>query len=156
VEIFENGAGSKRDVPHKKTHVTGNRKINSYLSLLRAHQWVKNTFIFLPLFFGSRFTDTAALKRTAIAFFAFCAAASAVYIFNDSLDIEDDRRHPRNRTRPLASGEVGRAGAYLLMSALVSTGAATCLSLGKDAFLDRKSTRLNSSHRYISRMPSSA
>lgn len=111
------------------------RKYTRYLSLLRAHQWVKNTFIFLPLFFGSRFTDTVALKRTSIAFFAFCAAASAVYIFNDSMDIEDDRRHPRNRSRPLASGAVGRTGAYLLMSVLFAAGGAAFLLLDRDASL---------------------
>lgn len=77
----------------------------------------------------------AALKRTLIAFLAFCAAASAVYIFNDSMDIEEDRKHPRNRARPLASGAVGRTSAYLLMSVLIATGAATFLFLGRDAFL---------------------
>jgi len=111
------------------------KTLKLYLSLLRAHQWVKNTFIFLPLFFGSRLTDIGTLKRTAIAFFAFCATASAVYIYNDSMDIEDDRRHPRNRTRPLASGAVGRNSAYILMSVLFAGGAAAFLLLGMDAFL---------------------
>jgi 4-hydroxybenzoate polyprenyltransferase len=111
------------------------KTLKLYLSLLRAHQWVKNTFIFLPLFFGSRLTDMLALTRTAIAFFAFCAAASAVYIYNDSMDVEDDRRHPRNRARPLASGAVDKTSAYILMSVLFAAGAATFLLLDRDAFL---------------------
>lgn len=105
------------------------------MSLLRVHQWVKNTFIFLPLFFGARVSDTAAMKRTAIAFVGFCAAASAVYIFNDSVDIEDDRRHPRNRNRPLASGAVGRTSAHILIAVLFAAGAATYLLIDRDAFL---------------------
>jgi 4-hydroxybenzoate polyprenyltransferase len=102
---------------------------------LRPHQWVKNTFIFLPLFFGSRLADMGALKNTAIAFLAFCAGASAVYIFNDYIDAEDDRRHPRNRTRPLASGAVGEKNALVLMSVLAAAGAITFLVLDRTAFL---------------------
>jgi 4-hydroxybenzoate polyprenyltransferase len=51
------------------------------------------------------------------------------------MDIEDDRRHPRNRIRPIASGAVGRNSAYILMSALFAGGAAAFLHLGMDAFL---------------------
>ena len=104
-----------------------------FFALLRPHQWVKNTFIFLPLFFGSRFGDLVILRLTALAFMGFCACASAVYIFNDSMDIEEDRGHPQNRERPLASGEVGRNGAYLLMSVLLVAGVGTFFFLGRDS-----------------------
>jgi 4-hydroxybenzoate polyprenyltransferase len=99
--------------------------MKQYLLLLRPHQWTKNGFIFLPLFFGSKLTDTRILFHTAIAFCAFCATASAVYIFNDYMDREDDRKHPLNRTRPLASRAVHPKNALMLMSFLAIAGAGT-------------------------------
>jgi len=99
--------------------------LKPYLLLLRPHQWMKNGFIFLPLFFGSRLMDTHILVHTAVAFVAFCATASAVYIFNDYFDREDDRKHPRNRTRPLASGVIHPKNALILMSALAIAGTGT-------------------------------
>ncbi len=106
--------------------------MKAYLALLRPHQWVKNTFIFLPLFFGSRIGDRGILWMSVLAFLGFCACASAVYIYNDSVDIEEDRGHPRNRERPLASGAVGRNGAYLLMSFLLVVGVGIFILLGRD------------------------
>ena len=94
----------------------------NYLLLLRPHQWIKNVFILLPLFFGAMLTDTPTLMKTAVAFGAFCATASAVYIFNDYRDMETDRKHPGNRTRPLASGAIQAKNALILMSVLVMGG----------------------------------
>ena len=54
--------------------------LKNYLLLLRPHQWIKNVFILLPLFFGAKITDTPALVKTDVAFGAFYATASAVYI----------------------------------------------------------------------------
>jgi 4-hydroxybenzoate polyprenyltransferase len=93
-----------------------------YLILLRPHQWIKNVFILLPLFFGAKFMDTPALVKTVVAFSGFCATASAVYIFNDYRDMEADRKHPSNRTRPLASGAIQGKDALFLMSLLAMGG----------------------------------
>ena len=49
------------------------------IKILRPHQWVKNTFVFIPLFFGGSLFDAADWKASAIAFFAFCMAASTIY-----------------------------------------------------------------------------
>jgi len=95
-----------------------------YISLLRIHQYVKNLFIFLPVFFGLQITNFPILVKTAAAFLAFCLTASAVYIFNDYFDSEDDRKHPVKKDRPIASGAVSGKTALVLMGLLAAAGLA--------------------------------
>ena len=71
---------------------------------LRPHQWVKNLLVFLPLLMAHRWFDIVAWWSAAFAFFAFSLCASAVYLFNDVMDIEADRSHPRKAARPIAQG----------------------------------------------------
>ncbi|OAV75227.1 phosphoribose diphosphate:decaprenyl-phosphate phosphoribosyltransferase [Bacteroidales bacterium Barb7] len=80
--------------------------IKSLLSLIRIKQWVKNIFVFFPLFFGHRFTDWDLFFNTVYAFISFSLVASAVYCLNDLQDMEEDRLHPKKRMRPLASGAI--------------------------------------------------
>jgi len=75
-----------------------------YFNLLRVKQYVKNLFVFMPLFFGMKITDKTLLIYTIISFIAFSLVASAIYILNDILDIEEDRKHPKKKFRPIASG----------------------------------------------------
>jgi 4-hydroxybenzoate polyprenyltransferase len=85
------------------------------LALLRAmrpHQWVKNMFVFAALVFargtqGSLFGgDRWDIYRTLFAFAAFCLGSSAIYLVNDVLDVESDRKHPTKKLRPIAAGEL--------------------------------------------------
>jgi 4-hydroxybenzoate polyprenyltransferase len=71
---------------------------------LRPHQWVKNLLVFVPVILDHRVFDVPTLTKAAVAFFAFCCAASSAYILNDMLDLEADRRHPTKRHRPFAAG----------------------------------------------------
>ncbi len=82
---------------------------------MRPHQWVKNLFIFLPLFFIGQITNTELLLNAALAFMAFSITASAIYILNDYKDIEEDSRHPKKKYRPLASGDVSRRSAVFFI-----------------------------------------
>jgi 4-hydroxybenzoate polyprenyltransferase len=91
-------------------------KINNVLKLIRPHQYIKNLFIFLPLFFVGQITNPELFANTFIAFIAFSISASAVYILNDYLDIEDDRQHPNKKDRPLASGLISKKAAFLLIA----------------------------------------
>ncbi|KXF76890.1 prenyltransferase [Paramesorhizobium deserti] len=100
----------------RRTHMADDRvsrffaappmRVRSIMRMLRVHQWMKNTLVFVPpilshdLFYHDVFT------RTFLAFVSFCAAASCVYIFNDLFDVQLDRRHARKRKRPFASGEL--------------------------------------------------
>ena len=85
------------------------------LRLVRPKQWIKNGFIFVPLFFGGALFHTDALLAGVITFFAYSFAASSIYCFNDIFDAEADRRHPVKCHRPIASGAVSVKAAYCLM-----------------------------------------
>lgn len=86
-----------------------------FIRLFRLHHWIKNFFLFIPVFFAVEFFNTQKLIHTLIGFIAFGFAASAIYIFNDIRDIEEDRVHPRKSSRPLASGEVAVNTGYILL-----------------------------------------
>lgn len=92
---------------------------------LRPRQWVKNILVFIPLIAAQGWADLQGWQNALMAFVALCCAASSVYLFNDAFDIPADRRHPRKRNRPFATGAlspargiavaVGLAGAALLV-----------------------------------------
>jgi len=105
-------------------------RITDLLRLMRPHQYVKNAFVFLPLFFGQKLMEPHLLPSVLLAFAAFCLLASAVYVFNDLQDLESDRRHPEKRNRPLASGAVSPAQAWRLLSLLAVAGLAAMAPLG--------------------------
>jgi 4-hydroxybenzoate polyprenyltransferase len=99
---------------------------------LRVHQWAKNVLLLVPLIGAHRWTDPAKLFQAAIAFVAFCLCASSVYLLNDLMDLESDRRHHRKQHRPMAAGRIslvwGLVGAPLLL--LAGAGAAWTLGPG--------------------------
>ena len=94
------------------------------LTLLRPKQWVKNTFVVAPLFFTPDKASTENVVAVLIGFATFCMLASAVYCLNDFRDREADRNHPVKRARPLASGAVAPAAAFVLMICLLAGGMA--------------------------------
>jgi decaprenyl-phosphate phosphoribosyltransferase len=87
------------------------------LALVRAarpRQWPKNLLVFAaPLAADSLGRDDGPAYAL-VAAAAFCAASVAVYLVNDVLDVERDRRHPVKRHRPIAAGEIGRLHAVLM------------------------------------------
>lgn len=92
------------------------------LRLLRPKQWIKNGLLFAALLFSGELTHTSAIIQATLAFGAFCLAASAIYCFNDAVDARRDARHPRKRSRPVASGAVGRTHAFGLAATLAAAG----------------------------------
>lgn len=86
------------------------------LKLIRPKQWIKNLFVFLPLFFGGNLLNVSSLIAAVITFVAFCFAASSIYCFNDLVDVEADRRHPVKCKRPVAAGLISVRQAYGLMA----------------------------------------
>lgn len=78
-----------------------------YLFLaMRPYQWSKNLFIFLPVLFGHQLTNLAVILKSGYIFIAFCLTSSAIYLVNDILDVEEDKRHPEKCNRPLASRKI--------------------------------------------------
>ena len=107
------------------------RQRTSILVMLRAirvYQWSKNLLVFVPLFLSHKLRQPTEVILTLQAFFALSSAASALYIFNDLLDLESDRRHARKQRRPFASGAlsvragIALAGLLLLASAVFTIG----------------------------------
>lgn len=92
------------------------------LKLLRPHQWIKNGFVFVGVLFGHALGKSEFLVPALEAFVAFCLLSSAVYVFNDWLDREQDRLHPRKKNRPLASGSVTPAAALMLALVCLAGG----------------------------------
>jgi 4-hydroxybenzoate polyprenyltransferase/phosphoserine phosphatase len=74
--------------------------------VLRAHQWMKNVLLFVPLLAAHDIFDFTSWIALLLAFVSFSLCASTVYIANDLFDLESDRTHPRKRARPFASGTV--------------------------------------------------
>ena len=103
--------------------------MTKFISLIRPHQWLKNIFVFLPLFFDKKLLHIDYLVNAIWAFAAFSLAASAIYCLNDIMDIEADKRHPKKRLRPLASGKISKAQAYAIMAILIIASLAiTCFA----------------------------
>jgi 4-hydroxybenzoate polyprenyltransferase len=91
---------------------------------LRVHQWAKNLLLLVPLLTSHRFLSGQSIAEALLAFASFSLVASAVYLANDLLDLEDDRRHPSKKKRPLAAGDLAIETALLLVPALLVAGGA--------------------------------
>lgn len=98
-------------------------------TLLRPKQWIKNTFVFLAMFFGGRLLDPDCWAGALIGFAALCMASSAIYCLNDTIDAPADRRDPVKRHRPVASGRVSRG------EALITAAVMACAALATGWFL---------------------
>lgn len=105
--------------------------MRQYLKLIRPFHWVKNVLIFVPLFFSGQLFNTQKLFLLLLGFIAFSFTASSVYIINDIQDAEKDRKHPKKRFRPIASGKISKRNAsiFLIVLLLVSFAIMTYLSI---------------------------
>ncbi len=91
--------------------------MSPYLRLIRPEQWVKNAFLFIPIFFSGHIYESTSWWAVLAGFICFSLCASAVYVLNDYRDIENDKLHPVKCKRPLASGEVlPREAAFLAVT----------------------------------------
>ena len=77
--------------------------ITNTLKLLRIKDWLKNVIIFLPLIFSGNLKYEYFYFDLIIAFFLFSLTSSFIYIINDIVDVEDDKKHPlKINKKPLA------------------------------------------------------
>lgn len=91
-------------------------KIRHIIKVARPTHWIKNLFVFLPVFFGGGLLNTSEAVSAALTFLSFSLAASAIYCLNDIIDVEADRAHPVKCKRPIASGAITIPQAYGMMS----------------------------------------
>ena len=99
------------------------------LKEMRVHQWVKNLLIFVPLLASHRFTDFSKITEAVLAFASFSLCASSVYLLNDLLDLDADRRHMRKCRRPFASGQLDVSFGIALSAILLCGSLALTLLL---------------------------
>ncbi|MGZ4521219.1 MAG: decaprenyl-phosphate phosphoribosyltransferase [Mycobacteriaceae bacterium] len=97
------------------------------LKAVRPRQWVKNVLVLAAPVAAGKVGELSVLGDAAVAFVAFCLAASGIYLINDALDVEADREHPRKRYRPIAAGVVPVRLAYALAIMLLIAGLALAL-----------------------------
>jgi 4-hydroxybenzoate polyprenyltransferase len=100
-----------------KSTVAG--RILAILLAMRPKQWTKNLAVFVGIVFAQRLFTLSSFERACVAFVVFCLAASFTYIFNDLLDLENDRQHPVKQHRPLASGALPVSWAIAAMGVLL-------------------------------------
>ncbi len=88
------------------------RLVPAMIRAMRPHHWLKNGLVFIPILLNHDVFDLAAIGHGCVAFLSFSLLASAIYLLNDIVDVEADRRHPTKCKRPLAAGEITAAQAY--------------------------------------------
>ena len=111
--------------------------IKPLIKLIRPHQWAKNALLFVPMIMAHQI-DFATFGLALLGFIAFCCSASSIYIFNDLVDIDSDRRHKSKRRRPLAAATVSVPTALKLGVGLLSGGLVTAAlaSLGPGGWIN--------------------
>ncbi|MBN2386984.1 MAG: decaprenyl-phosphate phosphoribosyltransferase [Anaerolineales bacterium] len=104
--------------------------LQALLKAMRPKQWTKNIFLFGALVFDGKLFHLDDFLRTLSGFGLFCLISSAVYLINDLVDVESDRRHPEKRDRPIASGKlpIPLAAAAALALTLLAAGAGFLLA----------------------------
>ena len=96
--------------------------LRAYWNALRPNQWSKNLLVLAPVLAAHRFLDVNLLAQALVVMVAFCCCASSGYLFNDLLDLDADRHHPRKRHRPFASGELPLGYALAMIPVLLISG----------------------------------
>lgn len=103
--------------------------LKTYAKMLRVHQWLKNLLVFAPGVLAHEITNPDVFLPSLGAFIAFCAAASAIYIINDIIDLPLDRQHTTKRNRPFASGALSIPFGLTVSAGLLAITAALCVFL---------------------------
>lgn len=96
-------------------------KIKDYFKLIRVKHYIKNILVLLPIFFAGEIFNTSLYKNVILGFICFSLLSSIIYIINDIHDINDDKKHPIKKNRPLASGRVSICEAiFMIVFMLIS------------------------------------
>jgi len=93
--------------------------LRNYIKLFRVSDWVKNLFVFVPLIFSKNLFHFDSFEKVFLGFIVFSLVSSIVYIFNDIIDIEQDRKHPKKKLRPLANGSISVKKAIITIVILI-------------------------------------
>lgn len=111
------------------------KTVITLLHLIRVHQWIKNLSLYASIIFTGNLFKLDFLSIATIGFFIFCILSSASYVFNDLVDAPLDRKHPKKKFRPIASGEVTRTQAKIIFILLALSGLVGAFLLSTAFFL---------------------
>ena len=118
-------------VPGASVHEVPGRSISvNLLRSIRPGQWTKNLLVFAGLLFGRQLFNPSAAAQAAGGFVVFCLLSSVVYLINDLVDRESDRRHPLKARRPIASGAVSTTTVVTAAVVLGALGLGGAYALG--------------------------
>lgn len=109
--------------------------VRIYLRQMRIKSWLKNVFVFFPIIFSLELFEEGRFVQTVILALAFCLVSSAIYIFNDISDVENDRNHAVKKNRPIASGQISVPRAWILLICLLAAGLWLAFSVNSFSFL---------------------
>ncbi|HEU4549695.1 MAG TPA: UbiA family prenyltransferase [Rhizomicrobium sp.] len=129
------GARAQRLAPVEAAMPGRSLPLRALLSAMRPHQWVKNLLVFIPIFTAHAVSNLGDWLNGTLMFLAFCATASSIYLFNDATDLAADRRHPRKRLRPFASGALPLSGGLMVAFLLAALGLALAAASGTVAVI---------------------
>lgn len=122
-------ADAEKSAPIEQHFADSQNTLKALLKAFRVHQWVKNALIFVPLLAAHKFANIDGLLNSLLAFFAFSACASSVYLINDMLDLAEDRLHPTKRKRPFAAGTLSILTGMMSVPFLIVTAVVLCFFL---------------------------
>jgi 4-hydroxybenzoate polyprenyltransferase len=105
-------------------------KLQTLLKALRLHQWSKNVLIFVPIIAAHELEKSSVIFTSILAFISFSVTASSVYLVNDLLDLESDRKHRTKFKRPFASGDLPLTAGFYLVPLLGLLALITGLPVG--------------------------
>jgi 4-hydroxybenzoate polyprenyltransferase len=128
-----NSALKSRNISVSRKFLDRSRLPSALTKALRLHQWAKNLLVFLPFLLAHSFRAASVLTAV-VAFFCFSLTASATYIFNDLLDLEQDRAHLNKRNRAFAAGDLS-VSAGVAISLLLAAAALILAAYLPRAFL---------------------
>ncbi len=117
------GVGEPRTAPPNRGY------LRAALVTARPRQWIKNVLVIAAAGAAGALGHDDVPVRVLLAGLAFCLLASGVYAINDVRDVEEDRRHPRKRFRPVAAGELSARSAVGLGVGLMTAGLALCAAV---------------------------
>ncbi len=109
--------------------------VKLYLKEMRVKSWIKNLFVFCPIVFSLELLEKEKFLEAVVLTFAFCLISSAIYMFNDINDAENDRKHAVKKDRPIASGEISASKAVTLTVILALAGLVIGFFINLQAFL---------------------
>lgn len=107
----------------------------SLFKAFRPIQWIKNFALFAAVILNGQLSDPEIFTKSFLAFIVFCCLSSSSYLINDLLDMENDRRHPFKKNRPLARGDISPQLAILASLGLLFTGLGISLTINGSFFI---------------------